>query len=68
MPRSSGPDRNPRSSGPERKPLSSGPEPGILSRFAEIGPELIRPLGIGCRGIEEKEFELSKVDGLSILL
>lgn len=68
MPRSSGPDRNPRSIGPERNPHSRGPEPGMLSRFAEMGPELIRPLGIGCRGIEEKEVELSKVDDLSILL
>lgn len=56
--RSIGPDKNPRSIWPD-----IGPE------YLRIGPDLtvaIEFLGIGWSGIEEKKFELSKAEALSI--
>lgn len=55
--RSIGPDKNPLSMGPDSKPeiLGIGPERTVGMEF----------LGIGWRGIEAKESELSKEEALS---
>lgn len=56
--RSIGPDKNPRSIWPD-----IGPE------YLRIGPDLtvvVEFLGIGWSGIDEKKFELSKAEALSI--
>jgi hypothetical protein len=62
---------NPLSIGPDKNPLSIGPEQGIRAEFPVKGPELMDPnrlLGIGCRGIEAKEVELSKAAARSMVL
>lgn len=56
----------PRSIGPDMKPRSKGPDPGMKPRFPEKGPEFMRFLGIGWRGREAKEVELSKAAALSM--
>ncbi|KAJ6362542.1 hypothetical protein OIU78_002860 [Salix suchowensis] len=63
-PRSNGPDKNPLSIGPDENSLSIGREQGIRAEFPIKGRHKLkdpnRLMGIGCKGIEAKEVELSK--------